>query len=311
MTQKKLILVTGATGAQGGSVANALLLQKDFSVRILTRNASSANALALKTKGAEVAVGDLDDIESLKKAMAGCHGVFGLTNFWEHFGKEYSQGKNLIDAVAATNIKHFVLHTLTDYGKLSGGKFPVPHCDGKAALQVYCDSLGLPATYVQLAFYYENFLNFFPLQHGADDNWHFGFPQGDTKLAMASVEDLGEVVASIFNDPQTYIGRTVGVVAEDETCSSYAETMTSVFARRVVYNHIPRDVYAGFGFPGAEELANMFEVQRLYILNRQADKEESHRLNPGIQSFRSWLVKNKDQFASQFNVTQAAEAVGV
>src|SRR6478735_7343876 len=97
--KKKLILVTGATGAQGGSVARALLADEHFSVRILTRNGSSPKALELKAAGAEVAQGDLDDTASLIRAMRGCYGVFGVTNFWEHFDREYQQGKNLIDAV--------------------------------------------------------------------------------------------------------------------------------------------------------------------------------------------------------------------
>ena len=304
MNQKQIILVTGATGAQGGSVANALLKEGKFSVRILTRNASSPKALLLKQKGAEVAEGDLDYIESLKAAMKGCYGVFGVTNFWEHFGKELQQGKNLIDAVAAKGIRHFVLHTLPDYNALSGGKLPVPHCDIKAALQAYSNELELPATYVQLAFYYENFLTFFPLQAGADNKWHFGFPQGDTKLAMASVEDLGGVVAAIFDEPEKYIGRTVGVVAEDSDCETYAATMTSIFEKPVQYNYIPREQYAAYGFPGAEELASMFEVQRLHILNRQKDMEESHALYPGMQSFESWLKRNKASFAAQFQKTE-------
>jgi hypothetical protein len=113
---------------------------------------------------------------------------------------------------------------------------------------------------------------------------------------MASVEDMGGVVATIFDHPAEYIGRTVGVVGEDRTCEEYAATITKVLQRPVRYNYIPRETYASFGFPGAEELANMFEVQRLYIPERQLDLIESYGLNPNMQTFESWLLKNKHKF---------------
>jgi uncharacterized protein YbjT (DUF2867 family) len=306
MNQKKIILVTGGTGAQGGSVARALLADNNYTVRILTRNGTSEKALVLQAAGAEIVTGDLDDIESLKAAMKDCYGVFGLTNFWEHFEKEYEQGINLADAVAASNIKHLVLHTLPGYSKLSNGKFPTPHCDIKAALKDYTKSKHLPATFIQPAFYYENFLNFFPLQPAEGGTYYFGFPQGDTRLAMLCVENIGGIVASIFKFPTEYIGRTVGAVGADDTCTEYAAVMSKVLKHTIRYKYIPRDEYAAYGFPGAAELANMFEVQRLYIPNRQMDLIESYGLNPAMQSFESWLKNNVEKFEDMFIASEAA-----
>jgi uncharacterized protein YbjT (DUF2867 family) len=296
MNNKPIILVTGATGAQGGSVARALLAAGKFTVRILTRDPHSESARALENAGARVAKGNFNDIKSLEKAMKGCYGVFGVTNFWEHYEHEFQHGKNLADAVKTSGVKHFVLHTLADYHKLSGGLYKVPHCDIKAALQNYCRDLHLPASFVQLAFYYENFFNFFPLQQMEDGSYSFGFPQGDTKLAMASVEDLGPVVAAIFDHPKEYIGRTVGVVGSDATCAEYAAQMSEVLGKVVRFQYIPREVYAEFGFPGAVELANMFEVQRLYIPERQFNLIESYGLNPRMQNFRTWLKNHRSKF---------------
>lgn len=291
--QQKLILVTGATGAQGGSVAKALLAQNKFAVRILTRNANSQNAIALKELGAEVITGDMNDIESLKTAMQDCYGVYGVTNFWEHFENEYQQGKNMVDAVKATGISHFIFHTLPDYNKLSNGKYPTPHCDMKAALHEYTKLLNIPATFLQVAFYYENFLNFFTLQKAADGTYYFGFPQGNTRLAMVSVEDIGGMAATIFDYPAEYIGRTVGAVGADDTCEKYAAVLSKALGKKIKYNYIPHDVYAAFDFPAAGEIANMFEVQRLYIPNRQVDMIESYGLNPDMLTFESWVKKNK------------------
>jgi uncharacterized protein YbjT (DUF2867 family) len=295
--EQKRILVIGATGAQGGSVANSLLNSGQYSVRCLTRNASSEKAKALAEAGAEMFEGTMDDPESLTKAMEGCYGVFGVTNFWEHFDKEFSQGKNLIDAVHRSNVEHFVFSTLPSYKKLSNGELSVPHCDIKGELEEYSKSLGVKATYVHIAFYFENFLSYFPPQKREDGNYHFGFPQGDTPLAMVSVEDLGPAVLSIFNNPDKYLGRTAGIVAEDDSCTVYAETMSRVLGEKVIYDYIPREVFASFGFPGAEELANMFEFQRRFVPQRKADMQESYELNPQMQSFEKWLQNHKEAFA--------------
>ena len=297
MHQKRIILVTGATGAQGGSVAQALLRNPGFTVRILTRNAQSAKARALVQAGAEVVQGDLNDPESLRKALADCYGVFGVTNFWEYFEREYRQGKNLIDAVRQAGIRHFVMSTLPSYTALSQGQFSVPHCDLKAALEDYARSLHLPTTFVHVPFYYENFLHFFPLQKSADGHYYFGFPQGDTKLAMMSVNDLGEVVNTIFNHPVEYIGRTVPLAGESRTCTEYAALMTKVLGRVVRYHYVPRESYARQGFPGAEELANMFEVQRLFLPDHLLALIESYALHPGLRSFENWLLQNRAAFA--------------
>ncbi len=296
MAQQPIILVTGATGAQGGSVARMLLGQKKFSVRILTRTPKSSKAIALQELGAEVVQGDLENIETLKTAMEGCYGVFGVTNFWEHFENEYQHGKNLIDAVAASRISHFVFSSLPDYFKLSHGTLRVPHCDLKASLEEYARALHLPVTFVHIAFYYENFLTHFMLQRADDGCFYFGFPQGDTPLAMASVEDMGGVVAAIFDHPNQYIGRTVGVVGEDKSCHEYAAIMSDVLKRDVRYRHIPHAEFASYGFAGAEELANMFEVQRLYIPSRQLHLIESYGLHPQMQPFRQWLSAHAHLF---------------
>ena len=298
MTNTRTILVTGATGAQGGSVARHLLRNGAYAVRCLTRNPDSEKATALKGAGAEIVRGDLDDPASLRAALDGCQAVFGVTNFWEHFDREYAQGMNLIDAVAeAGGVEHFVFSTLPSYKKISGGELEAPHCDIKGQLEEETQERGLPATFVHVAFYYENFLTFFPPQKQADGTFAFGFPQGDTPLATYAVEDTGGVVAAILEQPEAYRGKTVGVVGDDLPPAEYARTMTRVLGKPVIYNCVPREVFAAFGFPGAEDLANMFDVQRRFIPNRAADLAESRRLYPAMQTFEAWLSANKDRFA--------------
>ncbi|MDO9374819.1 MAG: NmrA/HSCARG family protein [Ferruginibacter sp.] len=298
MSDKKTILVTGATGAQGGSVARYLMEDGQFAVRALTRNVDSAKAIALRDAGAEVVTGDLNDVASLEAAMQGCYGVFGVTNFWEHFDNESAHGKNLVDAVVKTGVDHFIYSSLRSAVKESNGELKVPHLDIKAELEEYAKKVKPDSSFVHVAFYYENFLSFFPPQKGEDGSFSFGFPQGETKLAAVSVDDIGGVVTPMFKAPETYKGKTVGVVGDDLPVAEYAANMGEVLNKTVHYNHIPREQYAAFGFPGAEELANMFEFNRLYILHREEDLKLSRSLDPSIRSFKQWVQENKDQFAS-------------
>ena len=293
-SDRPTILVTGATGAQGGSVARHLLADGRWRVRALTRRPDAAAALALRGAGAEVVAGDLGDPASLGPALAGCAGVFGVTNFWEHYGDEAVHGRNLVDAVAAAGVPHFVSSTLASYHALSGGELRVPHCDLKAELEQYAVERGVPVTFVHVAFYYENFLSYFP-PRPQGDGYGIGFPQGDTPLAAVSVEDVGGVVAPLFARPDEFRGRTVGVVGDDRPVSAYAEVMGRVLGRRVAYQHVPREVYAAFGFPGAEELADMFDVQRRFVPSRRRDLEESRALFPGIRTFDAWAAENGAQ----------------
>ena len=298
MADRKTILVTGATGAQGGGVVRHLLKGGKFKVRCLTRKPESERARALVQAGAETVRGDLGKPESLQAAMKDCYGVFGVTNFWEYFAKEAFHGKNLIDAVKQTGIQHFVFSTLPSSQKLSEGKLEIPHFDLKARMEQYARSLNLPATYAQVAFYYENFLTFFPPKLQEDGSYMFGFPQGETPLAAVSLEDVGGVVATIFDRPDEFRDKTVGIVADELPCSKYAEILSRVLGKRIFYRHIPREVFAKLGFPGAEDLANMFEYSRLLTPNRQADIEQSLALYPAMQRFEPWVQANKDKFAA-------------
>lgn len=297
MSEAKKILVVGATGSQGGSVAKHLLKNPQFEVRCLTRNPESEAALQLKDAGAEVVKGDLTDTKSFIDSMKDCYGVFGVTNFFEHFDGELQQGKNLVDAVAASNIDHFIYSSLPHVNKLSNGEFVVPHFDIKGQIAEYAEEQGLNATFVHVAFYYENFLSYFPPAAQKDGTFAFGFPQGDTPLAGVCIEDLGGVVSAIFDRPADFKGITVGVVSEDIPPSKYAEIMTRVLGKMVVYNHIPREVFAQFEFPGANELAAMFDYNRQFIFERKDDLNETHALYPEIRSFESWVQENQEKFA--------------
>lgn len=302
MTNRKTILVFGATGAQGGSVARNLLSRGRFGVRAFTRKPDSPAAQALRDLGAEVAQGNLDDRASIDAALAGCYGAFGVTNFWEHFAKEAEEGRNLVDAVAAAKIEHFVFSTLVSIEKATGGALKSPHFDIKAELEDYARSLGIPSTFVHMPFYFENFLAFFVPRPAGDGTFQFGFPQGDTPLAAMSVDDLGLLVAPIFEQPETTIGKVIEPAADELTAAKYAEIMSRQLGADIRYAYVPREVFAKLGFPGAEDLADMFEFYRLHMPSRARAIEECRALAPELQNFETWLSRNEGKMRAALNL---------
>jgi len=129
------ILVTGATGLQGGAVARHLLKLGKAEVLCLTRHPDSEAAKTFKQLGADVVKADFDDPASLKQVLRGCTGVFGVTNFWEAFLREYEQGANLIDAASEAGVGHLVLSTLPSAAKIRNGAIAVPHFETKARME--------------------------------------------------------------------------------------------------------------------------------------------------------------------------------
>jgi uncharacterized protein YbjT (DUF2867 family) len=298
MIMKKKILVFGATGAQGGSVARHLAARGVFDVRAITRKTDSPAAQQLRELGIEVVRGDLDDPASLSAALLGVYGVFGVTNFWEHFAKEAQQGRNLVNAVAAAKVGHFVFSTLPPIAKETGGTLRSPHFDLKAEHEELAKSLGIPSTFVHVPFYYENFLYFFPPKPAGDGTYAFGFPQGDTPLAAISVEDVGRLVAPMFEQPAAYLGKVVKLAGDELPPTTYAEEMSRRAGVPIQYNYIPRETFAAFGFPGAEDLADMFEYYRLHIPSRVRDIETCRAIAPELQSFAAWASHHEDKLRS-------------
>jgi uncharacterized protein YbjT (DUF2867 family) len=309
--RRPTILVIGASGAQGGSVARHLLADGRWTVRAFTREPTSSAARTLRDAGVEIAVGDLGDFAGLRDAMAGCHGVYGVTSYWEHFGRELQQGHHIVEAAAETRVRHLVLHTRPDYHGLSRGELAAPQCDLKAAIEAFARARCLPATFVRVAFYYENLLARTPLEPRADGGWQFGFPQGDVPLAAVSADDVGGVVAPIFARRDDFLGRTVGIVGDERPCAEYAQALTRVLARPVTYAHVPREQYAARAVPGAAAIANMFDVQRRFMPSRAADLAESRALFPRLRTLEQWAAANVRLFAPLLASTPAVPALAV
>jgi len=309
MANKKIIAVVGATGAQGGGVCRAILADGagEFACRAITRDPNKDGAKALAVHGAEVVKADLGDIESLKKAFAGAHGVYGVTNFWEHFSAETekSHAKNIADAAKAAGVKHVIWSTLEDTRTFMAPddtrmpflqeKYRVPHFDAKAEANAFF--AGLPVTYLITSFYWDNLYMFgLAPKKGDDGKYGWAFPMGTSKLAGIAAEDIGKVAYGIFKAGQPYVGKTVGIAGEALTIEEMGQTLSKRLGiGPVQYHAVDPDAYRGFGFPGADEMGNMFQADRDFEKQMLANRsiEETRRLNPSLQTFDQFVQNNK------------------
>jgi len=321
MADKKIIAVTGATGSQGGGLVRAILADSasGFAARAITRDPGKDKAKALASAGAEVAQADLDDVESLKKAFAGAYGVYAVTNFWEHFSgeKEIQQAKNIAEAARAAGVKHVIWSTLEDTRALMSpddkrmpilqGKYRVPHFDAKA--EANAAFAGLPTTFLVTSFYWDN-LYLFGLAPKKDDKgvYSWTFPMGTAKLPGIAAEDIGRAAFGIFKAGDQYIGKTVGIAGESLSFQEMSQKLErGLGISPVQFNAVDADVFRGFGFPGADEYGNMFQVYRDFEkeVNAARSIEETRKLNPRLQTFDQWLAGSKDKVAA---ATQPAAA---
>jgi len=307
----KIIAVVGATGSQGGGLCAAILNDRNrgFACRAITRDPNKDKAKALAANGAEVVHADLDDRASLEKAFAGAYGAFCVTNFWEHFSaeKEKAQAENMAEAAKATGLKHVIWSTLEDTRELMAAddtrmpmlqqRYRVPHFDGKAEADAYFQ--GLPVTFLVTSFYWDNLYMFgMAPKKGDAGNYSWTFPMGNKRLAGIAAEDIGKVAYGIFKAGQQYVGKTVGIVGENLTLDEMSQKLsTALGISSITYNAVEPDAYRGFGFPGADEMGNMFQVYRDFereVLGaRSADVARS--LNPELQTFDQWIAKNKNK----------------
>jgi len=294
------MLVVGATGMQGGGVARHLLERGAIKIRCMTRRPDSEPAKLLQEQGADVVQADLDDPASIRRAMRGCHGVFGVTNFWEASFREYDQGVNLIDAAAEAGVGHLVLSTLPSSRKISGGAIDLPHFETKARIEEHAQLRNVPFTFVHVAFYYENFVIYFPPQRQPDGSYSFGFPLGDAQLGAVAAEDIGGVVTKIFENRAEFVNKTVEIIGDELPAQEYAQIMSRVLKRKINYSHVPRETYASMGFPGARELADMFEFLRVYTPSRRTHIALCRQLFADMQRFETWLENNVQKFNSLF-----------
>ena len=307
-----VIAVVGATGAQGGGLVRAILQdpERRFTVRAITRKPDSEKARALAAQGAEVVAGDADDPASLDRAFAGVTGVFCITNFWEHFSaeKEIAQARNMAQVAARADVRHVIWSTLEDTRlrvPLSDdrmptlhGKYKVPHFDGKGEADALFADAKVPHTLLVTSFYWDNFIYFGAgPKKDASGQLVLALPLGNMKMPGIAAEDIGHCAFGVFLRGQEMIGRTVGIAGEHLTGTQMAAELSTALGQPVRYDAVPFDVYRKLGFPGADDLGNMFQYKHDFEREFRAARpiEQARALYPGLQTFRQWLARHAKQ----------------
>jgi uncharacterized protein YbjT (DUF2867 family) len=312
MADKKIIAVVGATGAQGGGLVRAILRDpgSGFAVRAITRDVHSDKARELANIGAEVVAADIDDEARVAKAFQGAHGAFLVTFFWAHMSpeKEKSEARNMAAAARTAGVSHVIWSTLEDTRQrvpLSDNRMPtlmgqykVPHFDAKGESNKIFTELGVPTTFLFTSFYWDNLIYFgMGPKKGADGKLAFMLPMGDKKLPGIAAEDIGKCALGIFKKGTEYLGKSVGIAGEHLSGAEMAVALSRALGQEVRHNSISPEDYRKLGFPGADDLGNMFQF------NRDFSKEfcdlrsvaVSRSLNPELQTFEQWLMKNKER----------------
>ena len=273
-SRDKTILVTGATGHQGGAVAKCLL-EDGWNVRALVRDHDKPAALALAEQGAELVVGDLMDRASIDAAMRGAYGVYSVQTFREvGVEGEFRQGANLADAAADAGVDHFIYSSVVGADRAGGLVF----VQTKHLMEAYLREKGLPVTVWRPATFMENFLR------TRDDIMagRFSSPMPpDTFSQMIAVDDIGRFVALSFRERDRFLNSTTEIAGDEMLLSEAAETFARAIGRPVAYEQLPPPP----GMPDSGPRNSAEEPPR------RADITELRALIPDLLTLEEWIVK--------------------
>ena len=234
---ERLIVVTGATGKQGGAVARSLL-NRGFRIRALTRNPQKPEAQALADRGAEVVQGDMEeDRSAMERALEGAYGVFSVQNYWETgYDGEVQQGKTVADAAKAAGVEHFVYSSVGSAHRQTG----IPHFESKWEIEEHVRQIGLPYTILRPVFLMQNWEWTREMILGGTLAQPF---DPDKPLQQVAVEDIGAFAAIAFENPDRWIGREVDLAGDEQSMTEIADTFSRVIGREVSYYQVPWDQF--------------------------------------------------------------------
>ncbi|MEO6813933.1 MAG: NmrA/HSCARG family protein [Ginsengibacter sp.] len=307
MLPKKIIVVFGATGAQGSGLVHAIIndTSSEFAVRAITRDPSSDKAKALAKMGAEIVTANIDDKQSMKQALEGAYGAYFVTFYWSHFSpeREYEEGRHMAEFAKDAGLEHVVKSTLEDTRKwipLDDNRMPtlqdkykVPHFDAKGAADHFFSDLEVPVTFLLPSFYWDNLFSSGP-KKGPDGKLYITYPLDDKKMAGIASEDIGKCAYGIFKKGKVLIGKSIGVAGEQLTGQEMAKELSEALGKEVLYNNVTPETFRGFSFPGADDLGNMFQFYRDFdqVCNNMRNVNFSKELNSELKSFKQWLSEN-------------------
>jgi uncharacterized protein YbjT (DUF2867 family) len=275
--RNKLILVTGATGHQGGAALRHLR-DRGFACRALTRDTARPQAHKLVGHGAEVVRGDLEDQASLTRALDGVYGVYAVQTPYEAgVDAEIRQGINLIDAAKRSRITHFVYSSVGSADRRTG----IPHFDSKFRIEEHLRGTGMHFTIVRPVYFMENWTAMRP----AIDSGEIALPLSPaTRLQMVAVDDIGGSVAAAFEHPGKWQDRAFDLAGDELSMSEVAGAFSRISGRDVQYRQVPWDEFES---RAGREVAVMFRwfEDTGYDVDISAVRQEY----PKLTTFDRWL----------------------
>jgi len=276
----------------------------------VTRNPASDKARALAAAGAEVVAGDADDPPTLERAFAGAHGAYCVTNYWEHLDvhREGRQATAMAHATKRAGLQHVVWSTLEDTRRdvplddprlpTLSGRYKVPHFDSKGSVDHVFAAEAAPTSYLLAAFYWENFIHFgMGPRAGEGGSLVLALPLGGAPLPGIAAGDIGRCAYGVFRRGPAAAGRRFGIAGETLSGEQMAQKMGRALGRPVAFQDVPFAVYRGLGFPGAEDLGNMFEYHLMMGDRFQRSPKVARELSPEVQDFDAWLAANGAKIA--------------
>ncbi len=246
----------------------------------------------------------------MEKAFAGAHGAFCVTFFWDHMDpeREKAEANNMANAAQDAGVRHAIWSTFEDTRKwipledtrmpTLQGKYKVAHFDAKAEADEYFRELGVPTTFLLTSFYWDNFIHLGAgPKPGPDGKLALTMPMGRAKLPGIAAEDIGKCALGIFKRGDELAGTTLGISGEQLTGAQMAAAFTKALGKPVAYNEVTPAMYRSFGFPGADDMGNMFQFKRDFEKDYCAvrDPKVARALNPELQNFDTWLARHKGE----------------
>ncbi|QKG19121.1 NmrA/HSCARG family protein [Actinomadura verrucosospora] len=245
-----IVAVTGATGAQGGATARALL-KAGHQVRALTRRPGSPAADALRALGAEVHHADFDDRASLDVALAGADSLFAVsTPFGTDTATEVRQGTALVDAAAAARLGHVVFTSAAHADRDTG----VPHYESKRLIERHLRACGVPWTVIAPAAFMDNYADGWTLDGLRDGVFAWPMP-GDRPLTLIPATDIGAFAALVLQRRDEFTGRRIDIASDERTPEQMAEILAAAIGRPIIHRQVPLDYVR----TRSEDLAAMFD----------------------------------------------------
>ncbi|RFU74814.1 hypothetical protein TARUN_7438 [Trichoderma arundinaceum] len=307
----KILTVFGATGNQGGSVVEAVLtdpdLSQEFTIRAVTRDVNKPGAKKLASKGVELVAADMSSAQSVAPAVQGAHTVFLVTNFWESMSAdvEISQGKAVVDASKAAGVKHIIFSSLINATKASNGRLPnISHFDGKAKIEEYIRSSGVPGTFVLPGMFMSGFETMIQKNPPSEPaGYTLALPVDPHKAVsplFAAAEDTGKFVKAAIKNFPSQSGSRILAAADYYTIDRLISEFSEVIGKPAQAVQISDDEFKSFlsEAAGQELLENMKLLEDPGYYAGEALEGSLALLEEKPTTWKEFVEKNKHKWSN-------------